>query len=265
MPLPPNRRWLPLLLLVLACGQRPAPAQQVLAKPPSHPSPVPPTHLPTKPPNAPAAAKPVAAATPAASPAPVPDYGGRASPVLPTDAAGTAVPNPLAQAGRALEALVIVLVGVVGVLSLLKRASLGGGQAAPAWLKPMLGPKTPTAPAVVPAASPVTLTVVQSQTLPGAGGATLHLLAVGGKTLLLVGATPHNVNLLSEWDAEALKPSVQEARTEQAAFADYLTRAGVTPAPGPAHAAEGRIGTTADRLQDLLDRSRQHASEETPS
>ena len=256
MPLPPKRCWLPLLVLVLASGPCPVSAQQVPTKPSS---------VPTKPPSAPAAAKPAAPPPPAAK-TPVPDYGGRESPVMPTDAAGTAMPNPLGQAGRALEALVIVLVGVVGVLYLLKRASLGGAtQAAPAWLKPLLGPKTAGTSAVSPAVSPITLAVVQSQTLPGAGGATLHLLSVGDKTLLLVGATPHTVNLLAEWDSEALTPNAQEARTEQAAFADYLTRAGVIHAPGPAHAAEGRIGASADRLQDLLARSRQHSSEETPS
>ena len=45
---------------------------------------------------------------------------------MPSDAAGTALPSPLAQAGRALEALVIVLAGVVGVVWLLKRAGLAG-------------------------------------------------------------------------------------------------------------------------------------------
>lgn len=181
--------------------------------------------------------------------------------MVPTDAAGTATPNPAAQAGRALEALVIVLAGVVGVVSLLKRAGVGSQSSAVAGgrlLKPFLAGQ---ARAPVPAGAGQALTVVQSQTLPG--GATVHLLSVNDKALLLVGATPQNVTLLAEWDPEAVTPSVAEARAEETAFADYLTRVGVAPETGPARAAEGRVAATADRLQDLLARSRGRTPEET--
>ena len=57
------------------------------------------------PPNAPAPAPTVTA------PGAIPDYGGRDSAPLAT---GDAAPNPAAQAGRALEALVLVLAGVGG-------------------------------------------------------------------------------------------------------------------------------------------------------
>ena len=68
------------------------------------------------------------AAPPASAPAAAPsaaaaaDYGGRDS--APMAAAGDAAPNPAAQAGRALEALVVVLAGVVGAVSVLKRFDL---------------------------------------------------------------------------------------------------------------------------------------------
>ncbi|MBV9850311.1 MAG: flagellar biosynthetic protein FliO [Armatimonadetes bacterium] len=208
----------------------------------------------------PCAAAPSAPNPGGVSPAPLPDYGGRDAPAVPTDTAGAATPNPVAQAGRALEALVIVLAGIVGVLYLLKRLGVAGnGSAAP--LLGMRGAKHPDS-ALSIAGSPFALNIVQSHALPGAGGATLHLLSVNDETLLLIGATPHGVSLLAQWDQDGRKSGAEEARAEKIAFDDYLQRAGIAPEPGPARAAEERIALTADRLQDLLARSRAQAPEE---
>ena len=217
------------------------------------------------------AAPPAPARAISAAPAPLPDYGGRDAPVVPTDA-GSAMPDPLAQTGRALEALVIVLAGVFGVLYLLKRAGLTGvlPGAAPAflsrpgsWFSAKAPPPAPAAPAVSVAGSPFALNVVQSQSLPGVPGVTLHLLSVNEETLLLLGATPQGVSLLAQWDDDGRKPGVEETRGEKAAFDDYLQRAGLAPEPVPARSVEARIGATADRLQSLLARSRTQAPDET--
>ena len=59
--------------------------------------------------TAPVCAAPPAPSPAASSPAVIPDYGGRDSAPLET---GANAPNPAVQAGRALEALVLVLLGV---------------------------------------------------------------------------------------------------------------------------------------------------------
>ena len=180
------------------------------------------------------------------SSAPLPDYGGRDAPLMPSDAAGTALPNPLAQAGRALEALVIVLVGVVGVLYLLKRLGVTGTRQSPPELgaggRSSLfpwGAKNTRLPATSVAGSPFSLNIVQSQALPGAGGATLHLLSVNDDTLLLLGATPQGITLLAQWDDDGEKETVEEAPAEKAAFDEYLRFAGIGSGPSPARAAGG--------------------------
>lgn len=94
-----------------------------------------------------------------------------------------------------------------------------------------------------------------SQTLPNSPGACLHLISVGGRVLLL-GATSQAVTMLTE--VADFAPPMSETRggetpEDAAAFADYLTRVGVTP-PGTAgpdvtHAA---LSATTDRLQSLV-------------
>ncbi len=182
-----------------------------------------------------AAPAPVASA-PAAT---IPDYGGRDSAPLGT---GAEAPNPAAQAGRAVEALVLVLLGIGGVVYGLKRFGLvqpgEGGKPARINLNALSG--RAAVPRAAAEASPV---VVQAtQTLPG--GATLHLVTVRGRTLLL-GATPQSVQTLTEWrDGMAEEDETQ-------AFESYLARAdaaGETPDPAsPLSAANTRLRSLLDR------------------
>ena len=139
-----------------------------------------------------------------------PDYGGRDSSPI-SVGVGDAAPNPAAQAGRALEALVVVLAGVVGVVYVLKRFNLvqPGKNGKPARIS---GPSFGRPPATSNAA----VSVVSSQTLPGGG--MLHVVRVGDKNLLLA-ATPQSITNISEW-------SVPEPETGSRSdeFEDYLTR-----------------------------------------
>ena len=114
------------------------------------------------------------------------------------------------------------------------------------------------------AGSPFSLNIVPSQTLPGAGGATLHLLSVNDETLLLLGATPQGVSLLAQWDHDGAKERRRRTKAEKAAFDEYLRFAGLGARPSPSRAVEERLGATADRLQSLLARSRARTSEESP-
>ncbi len=163
----------------------------------------------------------------------VPDYGGRDS-AMP--AAGEAAPDPAASAGRALEALVVVLAGVAGTVYVLKRfnlVKLGAGGTA-RITGPVFGrAANDTASAV---------TVVSSQTLPG--GAMLHVVRVGERALLL-GATAQSVTSITEWDA-----SSSEALTLSDDFGDYLTRA--DPAPIDLNPAVSGLAAANARLRSLL-------------
>ena len=169
-------------------------------------------------------------AKPAPKPSPVPaippDYGGRDNAPL---AVSASAPNPMAQAGRALEALTIVLAGIVGVIYGLKRFGLvtPGVDGKPGRIAlPPLGRLLSPAP---PASSPIT--VVSSQALPG--GAMLHVVTVAGRTLLLA-ATGHTVTTVAEW---AEQPKTADEAT---AFEDFLTRADPEPVSGIA-AANARL------------------------
>lgn len=187
---------------------------------------------PTPPPSKPAPAKPSAPVKPSATPskpAPVPDYGGRDN--APLAAVSDSAPSPLAQAGRALEALLIVLAGVVGVIYALKRFGLvtPGADGKPGRIAlPPLGlcRLSPPAPSV---SSPIT--VVSSQALPG--GIMLHVVTVAGRSLLLA-ATGHTVTVVTEWTEE---PKSSE---EAAAFDDFLARAEPEPVSSIA-AANARL------------------------
>ena len=160
----------------------------------------------------------------------VPDYGGRES-AMP--AVGESAPDPAASAGRALEALVVVLAGVGGVVYGLKRFNLVKSSvdgtariAGPVFGRPASG------------SSPVT--VVSSQSLPG--GAMLHVVRVGERNLLLA-ATAQSVTSITEWDT----PTQEEAATLSDGFEDYLTRAD----PNPRDSASGIAAANA-RLRSLL-------------
>jgi flagellar biogenesis protein FliO len=199
------------------------------------------------------------------APAATPDYGGRDSIVSTAVAtSGAQTMNPLVQAGRAFEALLIVLALVVGCLYLLKRSGLlqGGGDASAAtpWARrlPQAMRQTASRHPFPPEISTDLIKVLGSQTLPHGSGAGLHLISVGGKTLLL-GETVQAVTLLTELDSVALPE--QETPQERAAFADYLAQAGISLEPAPqARAVEYALSATADRLQSLLSRSREETT-----
>lgn len=203
---------------------------------------------------------PVCAAPPAAIPNPpaipdsaIPDYGGRDSgPLAPSEAAPVA-PNPAAQAGRAVEALVLVLVGIGGVVYALKRFGLvqPGADGKPARISlsglSLLGlvraaPNTDRAKASF-------VSVESSVPLPG--GAMLHVVRAGGRTLLLA-ATVQSVTAVGEWPAEELPAEELPAEEVPAgtAFADYLSESETLTEVAAANA----------RLRALLSRP----PEETP-
>ena len=148
---------------------------------------------------------PVSAAAPASphstlpATAPLPDYGGREStPVVVDEAA----PSPLAQMGRATEALVIVLAGIVGAVYALKRFGLvkpgENGKPAKLALENFGAFRRSRGAVMTGDDSPVM--VLSSQALPG--GAMLHVVSIAGKNLLL-GVTPQSVSTLTEWPAAA--------------------------------------------------------------
>ncbi|MDQ2800261.1 MAG: flagellar biosynthetic protein FliO [Armatimonadota bacterium] len=207
---------------------------------------------------------PKAAPPPAASVPVIPDYGGRDS--APANAVPAAAPgdngpaSPIAQAWRAFESLAIVLALVVGVVFLLKRYNLvnseGTGKAR-LRLPPNLNKLwTPAASSVVDGQTE--LMVLSSQPLPGGG--MLHMISVADRTLLL-GATAQNVSLIAEWETKAAREGAETP--SEAAFAEYLSRAGVAdPTPPSGRAARTRMGAAGERLQSVLARSRAAASEE---
>jgi flagellar biogenesis protein FliO len=170
------------------------------------------------------------AAAPASLPAPVtiPDYGGRDSAPLsaPSDA-----PNPAAQAGRAVEALVIVLVGVVGVVYALRRFG---------WVKPGINgqpAKITLTGRVAANAGTSPVAVLSSQSLPG--GAMLHVVQVDDRCLLLA-ATAQSVTNVAEW------PASLTTSDDAAGFEEYLARADNAPNSG--------IAAANARLRSLLSR-----------
>jgi len=178
---------------------------------------------------------------PAPVPAAIPNYGARdgAPP-----AAGDAAPNsvdggPAAQAGRAVEALVLVLAGIVGVVYALRRFGLvqGGTDGRPARIV-LAGLGRARSATAGPSSSIVT--IESSQTLPG--GAILHVVVVPGRTLLLA-ATSHTVTAVAEW------PDGSEAAGDTAAFEDYLARAGA-----PEQTPESGLAAANARLRSLLSR-----------
>ncbi len=174
---------------------------------------------------------PVHAAPPPPSPPPaaplaMPDYGGRESAPV---AAGDAAPNPLAQMGRAVEALVIVLAGVVGVVYGLKRFGLvtpgeNGKPGRIAWSGLSRARASQSA-------GDFPVTVLSSQPLPG--GAMLHVVSVAGRNLLLA-ATPQSVSALTEW------PAAEQSVPETEGFDEFLARADASSGGGIA-AANARL------------------------
>jgi len=170
----------------------------------------------------------VQAAPPANTSIPAPDYGGRDS-ALP--AVGEAAPDPAASAGRAFEALVVVLAGVGGVVYVLKRFNLV-----------KIGTDGKTTRIVGPAfgRTDSEVKVVSSQTLPG--GALLHVVRIGERTLLL-GATAQSVTNITEWDT----PKTADGASLSDEFEGYLSRADPSR-PDPASG----IAAANARLRSLL-------------
>lgn len=201
-------------------------------------------------PAAPVSASSAVAAHGSASPAALPDYGGRDTPGL-LAGVGTDAPNPLAQAGRSLLALMVVLGGIIGVVTVLKRSGYTGsgplGLAFLSGLRALRSAAAPVTEAATPAvADQVTaaaasgsgpLTLLQSQALPGGGA--VHLLSVDGSTRVLVGATAQGVSLLAEWEWEeeeaAPEPTVPAAAAPLTgdSFSQHLIRAGAPPPHHP--------------------------------
>lgn len=184
------------------------------------------------------AAPPAAPAPAPSAPAAIPNYGGRDS--APLAAGGDTAPNPAAQAGRALEALVLVLAGAAGVVYALKRFGLvqPGADGKPARI--MLS-GLGRAPAASTGAVAADVSVESSRTLPG--GAMLHVVRVPGRTLLLA-ATPQSVTTVAEW------PDAPETAEGDAsgAFEDFLARAD-SPESGVA-AANARLRSLLSRPKD---------------
>ncbi len=178
------------------------------------------------------------AAPPASVPASLPDYGGRDSAPLTT--VGEAAPDPAAQAGRVLEALVVVLAGVGGVVYLLKRFDLvkPGASGKPARISaPSFGRS--------PSRDSEDIAVVSSQTLPG--GTMLHVVRVGGKNLLLA-ATAQSVTTVTEWSVSETDPAGMADE-----FEEYLTRASPNSAsPNLPDPAASGIAAANARLRSLL-------------
>ena len=190
-------------------------------------------------------AKVSAAPPPTPAPAAIPNYGARDSA---PPAAGDAAPNsvdggPAAQAGRAVEALVLVLAGIVGVVYALRRFGLvqGGTDGRPARI--VLAGLGRARSAAVGSSSSI-VTIESSRTLPG--GAMLHVVVVPGRTLLLA-ATSHTVTAVAEW------PDGSEAAGDTAAFEDYLARAGA-PEQTPEQTPESGLAAANARLRSLLSR-----------
>ena len=187
---------------------------------------------------------PVSAASPAPShsaapaSAPLPDYGGREStPVVVDEAA----PSPLAQMGRATEALVIVLAGIVGVVYALKRFGLvkPGENGKPSKLALENFGAFRRSHGTVGSGVDSPVTVLSSQTLHG--GAMLHVVSVAGRNLLL-GVTPQSVSTLTEW------PALGGVSADGASFEEYLSRADSPPTVGSSLAAANA------RLRSLMGR-----------
>jgi len=182
----------------------------------------------------------VHASPPAAAPASTPDYGGRESAPLTT--VGDAAPDPAAQAGRALEALVVVLAGVAGVVYLLRRFDLvrPGANGKPARISAPSFGRSPSMNADVMNAD---VAVVSSQTLPG--GTMLHVVRVAGKNLLLA-ATPQSVTTITEWSVSEAEPVGMADE-----FEGYLARANPNTNPNSGDPASGIAAANA-RLRSLL-------------
>lgn len=218
---------------------------------------------------APATASATRQTAPAAASA-LPDYGGRDSVGSAVASAGAATPlSPMGQAWRAFEALAIVLAMVAGGLYLLKRSGLLRTDAQ-ASAKPVFTPKPALfnlssllkgaarqSPAPLPApAMPDApwVKILGSQPLAGSPGANLHLVSLGGKTLL-IGTTPQSMSLLTELDAE-WQPDTEDASEEDTEFGAYLSFATEANAPNE---TELLLSSTTMRLQAMIARSKTQA------
>ena len=198
----------------------------------------------------------------------LPDYGGRDG-IAGTAYAAQSSPalNPLTQAWRAFEALAIVLALVVGGLYGLKRSGIlkaDGSISAqmpvlaglPGFLKagkPMKSP--PPAPLPLGTTQVTWITMIGSQALPNTPDASLHLVTLAGKTLLL-GATAQSVSLITELDADWQADPAPTMDTGQmpSSFDGFLTQADQSPLR-QSNETELLMNATTMRLQAMIARS----------
>jgi len=204
----------------------------------------------------------------------LPDYGGRDGIAGTTNAAqSTPALNPLAQAWRAFEALAIVLALIIGGLYLLQRYGLikpDGGTSVPTPLLAALpgflktatqGKGTALPPAPPPGSEASWITMIGSQALPNAQGASLHLVSLGGKTLLL-GVTGQSISLLSEVDnqrevegeRQAAPAPLMDTGRMPASFDGFLMQADQSP-QRQSNETELLMNATTMRLQAMIARS----------
>lgn len=184
-------------------------------------------------------------------------------------------PSPLSQAWRAFEALVLVLALIVGGLYGLKRAGIiqadGVGGVMPSTpraasfslarvISQVFAPKLGTPPSLLSPASSQSawLERLESQPLPGTAGASLHLVSLGGRTLL-VGATAASISLITELGSAPQAPFAPglQAVPEPApprGFDAFLAQADAAPARVP-NETELLLNATTMRLQALVARS----------
>lgn len=214
------------------------------------------------PPAAPAATAPAATADPKN----IPDYGGRDSAAAASfeGAAGADAPNPLSQAWRAFEALVIVLALIFGGLYLLKHygvleggAFTGKGGPGAAALRRMARQRIRNSRGSSSTSTPIlgdgAIQLLGTQPLPGNPGACVHLLSIENRTFL-IGATAQSVTLMSEWEETT---DDGDADVTPGAFNEYLKRQGaVAPTPIEEDVVETSVSDANDRLREMLSRVR---------
>jgi hypothetical protein len=174
--------------------------------------------------------------------------------VVPKDT-GSASIDPVGQAERAVESLVIVLVLVVGVVFAIKRSGLlknappaQTGQFRTAVVnaaanrfarpgKPLRAPMT----AKPHASSPATkdsIRVLRSEALDE--NTRLHLVCVNGKTLLL-GASAQAVGVLAQWDDVPQEPAAATGVADRLqALLDHSRRSDIRQPVVPAGRGEAR-------------------------
>ncbi len=159
--------------------------------------------------------------------------------------------------------LALIIGGMYGLrrLGVLKPDGSVSGSApllsgVPGFLKALKPDKnTLSAPPASGSAASPWITIIGSQMLTNAQGATLHLVSVGGKTLLL-GATGQSISVLSEMEGGLQPEHVPLMDTGQmpSSFDGYLMQADYSP-QRQANETELLMSATTMRLQAMIARS----------